>query len=185
MGKLSFGMMVSADGYVAGPADGASLPAPNEELHQYFNDLQKETALNLYGRRMYEVMRYWDDADQKAESSPVEVDYARAWQRTPKVVVSTTLTSVGPNALLVNESVEQAVSALRAEVSGHIEVAGPTLAASLARWGLLDEYCLYICPLVLGGGTPFFEVGRALALERVGVETLPQDVLLVRYRPAR
>jgi len=182
MTKISFGMMVSLDGYIAGPEGGPSLPPPNEELHQYWNDVQKRTDVLLYGRRMYEVMRYWDSADTNPESLPVEVDFALAWQRTPKVVFSTTLTDVGPNARLVKENVREAVEGLKTNPGGNIEVAGAGLAATLSRLGLIDEYRLYACPVVLGGGKPFFEAGTSLTLVPLATEKLPQGVVLMRYR---
>ena len=185
MSKITFGMMVSLDGYIEGPAGGPALPEPNEELHQYFNDLQKRTALNLYGRRMYEVMKYWDTADQNLSSPAVEVEYARAWQSTPKAVFSTTLNSVGPNARLFKEVTPEVLSTLRDEVDGDIEVAGPALAASLSRLGLIDEYRLYTYPIVLGGGKPFFAPGTSLKLDFVATERLPHNVMLLRYQPIR
>lgn len=184
MSKISFGMMLSLDGYIAGPEGGASLPPPNDELHRYWNELQKQIDLLLYGRRMYEVMRYWDDEARNAEG-PIEAEFAQAWQRTPKVVFSTTLTSVGPNARLVKDQLEETVKALKREPGGTIEVAGASLAASLARLGLIDEYRLYFFPVVLGGGTPFFAAGSSFDLVPLGTERLPQDVVMVRYRPAR
>ncbi|MEI9937561.1 MAG: dihydrofolate reductase family protein [Pseudomonadota bacterium] len=183
--KISFGMMLSVDGYVAGPEAGPSLPVPDEPLHRYFNEQQRRIVLNVYGRRLYEMMRYWEDADAKPESTPVELDFATAWKDTPKVVVSATLESVGPNARLVKSDVVRTVSQLKAEMSGEIEVGGPTLAASLARHGLIDEFRLYVYPVVLGGGTPFFEAKSFLQLEPLGSERLPQNVTLLRFRPAQ
>jgi dihydrofolate reductase len=181
--KISFGMMVSLDGYIAGPEGGPPFPPPEDALHWHFNELQKQASVSLYGRRMYEVMRYWETADQVPNTPEVELDFARAWQRTPKVVISTTLTEVGPNARLIKTDLEQAVKALRDEPGGEIQVAGAGLAASLARLGLIDEYRLYFMPVVLGGGTPFFEANRHLQLEPLGTEQLTQGVLLARYRP--
>jgi dihydrofolate reductase len=182
MRKIIYGMLVSLDGYVAGSEGGPQLPPPDEKLHWYFNDIAKRISASLYGRRMYEVMQYWDTADKQPESTEVEVDFARAWQKVPKVVFSTTLRSVGSNARLVKDNVEAAVKALKAEPGGDMEVAGPALAASLSKLGLIDEYRLYVHPIVLGGGKPFFaEGGGALNLKFLGTEKLPQDVVLMRY----
>jgi len=182
--KVTFGMMLSLDGYIAGPEGGAGLPVPDEKLHRHFNELQRRATVSLYGRRLYEVMRYWETADQNAESPEVELEFARLWQATPKVVVSTTLTSVGPNARLVKGDLAGLVQELRKEPNAEIQVGGAALAASLARLGLVDEFQLYFYPLVLGGGTPFFQAGLALELEPIGSETLSQGVVMLRYRPA-
>jgi dihydrofolate reductase len=184
-GHLFYSFAVSVDGYVASAEGDIGLPVPEEALHRYFNEGQERTALNLYGRRMYEVMRYWDAPP--AESSEVEREFARAWQGTPKVVFSTTLEGVGPNARLVKERavVERTVRQLKAETNGEIEVNGAGLAASLVRLGLVDEFRLYVMPVVLGGGKPYFEAGLQLELEPLGVESLPQQCTLLRFRPKK
>ena len=182
--KISFGMMLSLDGFIAGPDGGHPLSVPNEALHRHFNERQHRASGALYGRTLYEMMTYWDTALDNPESNEVEKDFARAWVATPKVVVSTTLERVGPNARLVRDGVRETVEALKREVGGEIDVGGATLAASLQELGLIDEYHLYFCPVVLGGGVPFFGRGTGLVLEPVGApETLPQGVVLVRYRP--
>jgi dihydrofolate reductase len=161
------------------------LPPPEEALNRHFNEVQKRTGLSLYGRNMYEVMKCWDDPP--AESSELEQEYAHAWQGTPKVVFSTTLDRVGPNARLVKEKAdtERTVRQLKAETSGEIGVNGAGLAASLVRFGLVDEFRLYVMPVVLGGGTPYFEAGLQLELEPLGTESLPQHCTLLRFRPKK
>lgn len=181
MRKITYGMLVSLDGYVAGPEGGPQLPPPDEMLHRYFNDIVKRLSTSLYGRRMYEIMRAWDTWDQNPGASDIEVEFARAWQKVEKVVFSTTLTEVGPNARLVRGDVEAAVSALKAEPGGDMEVAGPTLAASFSRLGLIDEYRLYVQPVVLGGGKPFFAVGSVPELALLGTENLASGVVLLCY----
>ena len=183
MAKVVYSMLTSLDGYIAGPEGGPDLPVPQSELHWYFNARMRETAIELNGRRMYKMMRVWDSWDKKPGASLVEVDFARAWQETPKVVFSKTLKDVGPNARLVKENVEGVVRSLKAETEGDISVAGATLAASLSRVGLVDEYRLYMFPVVLGGGKPFFETGTDLKLRPLGREDLAQDVVLLRYAP--
>jgi dihydrofolate reductase len=123
MGKLLFGMMQSLDGYVAGVAGGPELPPPGVALHRYFNDHVRGLAGSLYGRRMYEVMRYWDE--DRPEWGTVEHDFAAAWRAQPKWVTSRSLKSVGANATLVSDDVEAFVRRLKAEVEGDIAVAGP------------------------------------------------------------
>jgi dihydrofolate reductase len=182
MSKVIYGMMQSLDGYIAGPEGGPGLPMPNDDLHRHFNEMQRQSSASLYGRRMYEVMRYWgtDDPDRP----PVAIEFADAWQKTPKVVVSTTLQSVSdPDTRLVRGDLERVVKELKANPGGDIDVSGAGLAASLSRLGLIDEYRLYVYPLVLGGGKPFFEAGLDLKLELIGAEPL-HGVVLTRYRPA-
>lgn len=184
MARLIYGMLTSLDGYIAGPDGGPTLPIPEATLHWYFNALMKQTLMALYGRRMYEVMRAWEDWDKKADVPEVEMDFARAWQATPKIVFSTTLRAVGPNARLVAGDVENVVKSIKSESDGEISVAGAGLAASLARLGLIDEYQLFIHPIVLGGGKPFFSAGTSMNLKPLGSEMLAQDVMLLRYAPA-
>lgn len=191
-GHLVYAFAVSVDGYIASPPrdapsppDGSpiGLPVPEEALHRHFNEEQERTVLTLYGRRMYEIMRVWDDPP--ADSPAHEQDYGRAWRATPKVVVSTTLDEVGPNARLVRDpaTVERTVRQLKAEADGQVEVNGACLAAHLIRWGLVDEFRLYVMPVVLGGGKPYFEAGLQLELEPLGSERLPQQCTLLRFRP--
>jgi dihydrofolate reductase len=114
----------------------------------------------------------------------VEVDFACAWQETPKIVFSTTLREVGANARLVKDDVENVVKSVKSESGGDITVAGAGLAASLSRLRLIDEYQLFMHPVVLGGGKPFFEAGTSVKLKPLGTENLAQDVILLRYAPA-
>jgi dihydrofolate reductase len=181
MGRIVYGMMVSLDGYIADPSGGIGLPVPSAELHWYFNGAMKRVALSLYGRRMYEVMKFWEDRDRMPDVPEVEVDFSRAWRAVPKVVVSTTLTEVGPNARLLRGDIESAVGVLKAETQGEIDVSGAGLAGSLSRLGLIDEYRLFFHPVVLGAGTAFFDPGTPLRLKPLGRENLPQDVVLLRY----
>ena len=183
-GHIVYAFMVSVDGYIAGaPGGDIGLPLPEQELHRHFNEMQKRMTLGLYGRNMYEVMKYWDAPP--AESSEVDHQFARAWQAMPKVVFSSTLDSVGPNARLVKDKadVERTVRQLKADTNGEIEVNGAALAASLVRLGLVDEFRMYMMPVVLGGGKPYFEAGLQLELEPLGTESLPQHCTLLRFRP--
>src|SRR4051795_12307167 len=123
MGKLVFGMMQSLDGYVDGVAGGLKLPPPGVALHRHFADHVRGLGGSLYGRRMYEIMRYWDE--DRPEWSADEREFAAAWQGQPKWVVSSTLTSIGPNATLVENDLAAVIHALKSERDGDIEVAGP------------------------------------------------------------
>ena len=125
---IVFGMAQSLDGYVADTGGRISLPPPEGELHRYFNDLQRRSVLSLYGRRMYETMRYWGTDD--SNRSPIEQEFATLWQETPKLVVSTTLREVEGNARLISGDVEKELRQLKYETEGEIDVGGPTLAAT-------------------------------------------------------
>ena len=174
MGKLVFGMMQSLDGYVDGVTDRLEMPPPGPALARHFNDHVRGLAGCLYGRRIYEIMPYWDEA--RPEWDAGDHDFAAAWRAQPKWVVSRTLESVGPNAALVGENVDAFVRRLKKDVDGEIDVAGPTLAASLTALGLIDEYRLYFRPFVLGGGKAFFAGTRPplriVASDRIGEEAV-------------
>src|SRR5690606_9099005 len=136
---------------------------------------------SVYGRVMYEIMRYWDD--DHPEWDDEERAFAAAWRRQPKWVVSRTLTAVGPNATLIGDDLERAVRELKADRAGEIEVAGPVLAQSLTELGLIDEYRIYLHPVVLGGGTPYF-AGPRPPLRLTANEPMGDDVIRLTYVPA-
>jgi len=181
MAKLVFGMMQSLDGYVAGLPGHSGVPMPSNTLHRHFNDHMRQVAGSLLGRRMYEVMRYWDD--DQPEQDDVGRDFAQAWRSKPKWVISNTLKSVGPNATLATGDIEVFVKKLKSEHEGEIEVAGPELAGSLTALGLIDEYRLYLAPVVLGGGKPFFSGSRP-PLRLVGVDKPDDATVRLTYVPA-
>jgi dihydrofolate reductase len=181
MAKLMFGMMQSLDGYVAGAEGGPGLRMPGEALSRHFNAQMRAITGSLYGRRMYEIMRYWDE--DQTEQGEAGREFAMAWRAKPKWVVSRTLKSVGPNATLVDDDLEGFVRALKAEHEGEIEVAGPELAGSLTELGLIDEYQLYLQPVVLGRGKPFFSGPRS-PLRLVSSEHIGEDTISLTYVPA-
>lgn len=184
MGHVVFAMNTSVDGYIAGPSGGPDdMPAPGDELHRHFNDLQRSAALCLYGRELYTVMQYWDTDDP--DWNAVQEEFAAAWRATPKVVVSTTLSEVGPNATLVSEDVDTELRRVVSATDGDIDVGGPTLAATLTRLGLIDEYRIYQRPVVLRDGKSFFHAGTPIDLSLLDVEMLPDDTVLLRYAPVR
>lgn len=176
MAKLVFGMNLSLDGYVDHMAF-----APGPDLFRHFVEQAQGQAGSLYGRKMYEIMRYWDD--ENPEWSADEQAFAAAWRRQPKWVVSGSLTSVGPNARLVEGDLESAIQALKAGRDGEIEVAGPDLAHSLTQLGLIDEYRIYLHPVVLGQGTPYF-AGPRPPLRLLTVEPMGESVVRLTYAPA-
>lgn len=155
--------------------------APDPAVFRHFIEDMRALSGVIYGRRMYEVMRYWDD--EQPDWSPEEREYAAAWRGQPKWVVSRTLDSVGPNAKLVKDGLESAIRGLKDERNGEIEVAGPELAAGLGELGLIDEYRLYIHPVVLGGGKPLFARSRP-PLRWVASDPIGKDVIRLTYVPA-
>jgi dihydrofolate reductase len=177
MAKLVYGMMQSLDGYIGG-ADGALLPPPGEQLGRHFVDHLRASAGMIYGRRIYEVMRYWDEDQPDWDAG--DHDFAAVWRAKPKWVVSRTLRSVGPNATLVRDDAGAFVRELKAKVDGVIDVAGPELAGSLTALGLIDEYRLYFRPFILGGGKPFFS-GPRPPLRLVGAQPVGEDAVRLTY----
>ena len=176
MARFVFGMNQSLDGYVDHTAFD-----PGPELFRHFVDEAKAQAGCVYGREMYEVMRYWDDDD--AGWNADERAFAAEWQRRPKWVVSRSLSSVGPNATLIADGMEAALRGLKAERDGEIEVAGTRLAASLTDLGLIDEYRIYLHPVVVGGGKSLFAGSRPV-LRLQAYEQITDDVIRLTYVPA-
>lgn len=173
MARFVYALNQSLDGYV----DHLSFE-PDPVLFRHFIDEVRGTAGSIYGRLMYEVMRYWDD--DRPEWGEPERDYAAVWRAQPKWVVSRTLTSVGPNATLLGPDLETALREIKARVDGQIEVAGPQLAHYVTELGLIDEYQLYFHPGVLGSGKPYFAAARP-PLRLVGHERIGSDVIRLTY----
>ena len=176
MAKLVYGLNQSLDGYV----DHQEF-APGPSLFRHFIEQVRGLTGSLYGRRAYEVMRYWDE--DLPEWDAEERDFAAAWRGQPKWVVSRSLRSVGPNAILVKGDIEAVARGLKAERAGEIEVAGPELAQSLTGLGLIDEYRLYFRPVVLGRGKPFF-AGPRPPLRLVANDLIGEDTIRLTYVPA-
>ena len=176
MAKLVYGLNQSLDGYVDHLAF-----RPSAALFRHFiEDVRGLTGM-VYGGRMYEVMRYWDD--NRPDDDAEQLDYTRVWRSKPKWVVSRTLKSVGPNATLFKDDIEAAIRGLKAQQVGEIEVAGPGLAGSLTNLGLIDEYRLYLHPVVLGRGKPFFS-GPRPPLRLIASDRITEDVIRLTYVPA-
>ena len=176
MAKLVFGMNQSLDGYVDHMAF-----APGPAVFRHFIEQARDQAGSVYGRILYEVMRYWDEDHPEWDAE--ERDFAEAWRKKPKWVVSRSLKSVGPNATLVADDAGAAIRKLKDEFSGEIDVGGPVLAQSLAELGLIDEYRLYLHPVVLGGGKPFF-IGPRPPLRLVASERIGERAIRLTYVPA-
>lgn len=176
MATLVFAMNVSLDGYVD---HGGFAPGP--ELFRHWIEQVRSAAGSIYGRRLYEIMSYWDE--DHSEWSEAEREFAVAWRNQPKWVVSRTLKSVGPNAKLIGSDLEAEIRALKARVGGEIDVGGPHLAGSLTEFGLIDEYRLYIHPVALGRGTPFF-AGPSARLRLTASEVVAEGIARLTYVPA-
>ena len=177
MAKLVFGMSQSLDGYV----DHMKMGPPAPAAFRHFLEHVRGLTGCIYGRRLYEIMRYWDDDLPDWDSDDRE--FAVAWRSQPKWVVSNTLKSVGPNATLISNDFETVIRRLKAELDGEIDVGGPVLAHSLTQAGLIDEYRLYVRPFVLGGGNPFF-AGPQPPLHLVASDLIVEDMIRLTYVPA-
>jgi dihydrofolate reductase len=182
MRKLIYSMTVSLDGYIAGPDGGIDWTVPDEELFLFHTQHVQETGVHLCGRRLYEAMVYWETAE---ESSLVaeHVKFAQIWKALPKVVFSTTLQSVVGNTRLARDGVGEEVSRLKEQPGKDIAVGGAGLASTCMKLGLIDEYQLFVRPVVLGGGTPYFSaLNEPMSLELVETQTFGSCVVYLRYR---
>jgi dihydrofolate reductase len=187
MRTLIFGMNVSLDGYIAAPGDDINWSEPVEEVFLFWCDRMREVSTSLYGRKLYQTMYpYWQTADQEPGASEAEIDFARSWQSTPKVVFSSTLDEVGENARLVTSDPVVEIRRLKEEDGGPMEIGGATLASAAMRAGLIDEYLIVTYPVLVGGGTPFFTaLVEWVNLDLVETRQFPGSVLLTRYAVRR
>ena len=176
MAKLVYGMNLSLDGYV----DHEEF-APGPELFRHWIEQVRGATGSVYGRRMYEIMRYWDE--DRPEWDAAERDFAAAWRKQPKWVVSRSLESVGPNATLIEGDLEAAIRDLKTRLDGEIHASGTELAQGLTDLGLVDEYRLYFHPVVLGRGKPFF-AGPRPPLRLVASDRVGEEVIRLTYVPA-
>ena len=180
MRKLIFSMSVSLDGFIAGPGGEIDWGAPDEELHRFHNEQTRELGAHLLGRRLYETMLYWETADAKPGSA--EHEFARIWLDLPKIVFSSTLEEVEGNARLARGGLAEEVERLKQEPGKDIGIGGAGLASSMMELGLIDEYRLFVSPVVLGGGTPYFPpLDDRIKLELVETRTFGSRVVYVRY----
>ena len=186
MRKLVYGMGTSLDGYIETRTGEIAMPEPDEELHRFANDQAREAGAFLYGRRLYEVMAgYWPTADRNPSAPDYEVEFARIWKETPKIVFSRTLETVEGNSRLVRDNVEEEIRKLKAEPGPDLEIGGATFAATAMRMGLVDEFRMLIHPFVLGGGKPFFPpLDRSIPLKLIETRTFGSGVVYLRYECA-
>jgi dihydrofolate reductase len=181
--SVIYSMGVSLDGFIAGPDGDFDWAAPDEELHRFHNEQTLELGAHFCGRRLYETMVYWETADENPSAAEYELEFARIWKRLPKIVFSTTLERVEGNARLARAGVAEEVAALKEQPGKDLAVGGAGLAATFAKLGLIDEYRLFVSPVVVGGGTPFFPaLDERIDLELVETRTFGSRVVYERYR---
>jgi dihydrofolate reductase len=175
MAKFIFGMNVSLDGYVDHEAF-----APGVLLFRHWIEVVRDLTASIYGRHLYEVMRYWDE--DHPEWTPDHRAFAEAWRNLPKWVVSSTLTSVGPNATLISDDIEANLRRLKTDLASEVSVGGTVLAHYVGNLGLIDEYQLYFRPVVLGRGKPFF-AGPRPPLRLMASDLIGEDAMRLTYIP--
>ena len=183
MGRLIYGMSVSLDGFVETPSRSLDWVQVDEELHSFFNDQARGVSASLYGRRMYELMvDYWPTAESDPAATPAMLEFARIWRDMPKVVFSRTLQEVGWNSRLVRGDPVEEVARLKAQPGFDMDVGGPTIAAPLIRAGLVDEYRLFVQPVILGAGTLLLPaLADRIGLRLIESRTFGSGVVYLRY----
>ncbi|MEA5360846.1 dihydrofolate reductase family protein [Amycolatopsis sp., V23-08] len=187
MRKLIFGMNVTLDGYVAAHGDDLGWSGPSDELFQWWLEQEQAIDLFLYGRGLWEAMSsYWPTGDQQPGATPAQIEFARNWRDTPKVVFSSTVAKVDWNTRLVTGDAVAEITRLKAGDGGPMRVGGATLAGAAVRAGLVDEYEIVTHPALVGGGKPFFTaLDSWVSLDLVETRTFPGGVTLARYATRR
>ncbi len=187
MRSVTYSMGVSLDGYIVGPDGTFGWTEPNDEEFRFVTDAMRNVGVLLLGRRLYETMVYWEADDRDPPFDDAELEWASVWKPIPKVVFSTTLSTVQGNARLAVGDLAQEIERSRAEPGeGDIAIGGAALAADVAALDLIDEYQVRVYPVLVGGGTPFFaRHERRVDLELVETRTFTSGVLYLRYRVAR
>jgi dihydrofolate reductase len=186
MRAVTYSMGVSLDGYIVGPDGDLNWTGPDEDLFRFVTDEIREVGVYLLGRKLYETMLYWETADQDPALDDSRLEWAAIWKALPKVVFSTTLSTVEGNARLASGGLAEEIERLRDEGEGNIEIGGATLATEAAALGLIDEYRARVYPVLVGGGISFFpQRSRRVDLELVETRTFSSGVVYLSYRVAR
>lgn len=187
MRRLTYGLNVSVDGFIAAPGDDLGWSEPSDELFQWWLIQEQAISLFLYGRKLWETMNsYWPTGDQQPGATPAQIAFAQNWRDTPKVVFSSTVSKVDGNARLVTSDPVTEIAALKAEDGGPMRVGGAALAGTAMRAGLVDEYTIITHPVLLGGGTAFFPtLDSWVQVRLVETQTFPGGVVLTRYEAVR
>jgi dihydrofolate reductase len=182
MRKLIYSMTVSLDGYIAGPDGAIDWSVPDEGLFRFHHQQVQEIGVHLCGRRLYETMVYWETAEESPLAAE-QVEFAQTWKALPKVVFSTTLQSVVGNTRLAKDGVGDTVSRLREQPGKDIAVGGAGLAHACMKLELIDEWRLFVSPILLGDGTPYFPtLDKMINLELVETKTFGSRIVYLRYR---
>jgi dihydrofolate reductase len=185
MAKLIYSAIMSLDGYVADEAGNFDWAAPDEEVHAFINDLERPVGTYLYGRRMYEVMAYWETADERAGRSPAAQDYAQIWRAADKVVYSKTLESATSARTRIERAFDpERIRQLKAGAESDLSIGGPGLAAQAIEGALVDELHLFVVPVVVGGGTRALPDHVRLALELLAERRFANGTVHLHYRVA-
>jgi dihydrofolate reductase len=183
MRKVIYSPMVSLDGMINGPNRELDWHIIDEELHRFINEQQRAIDTHLYGRRMYEAMIYWETADQDPSQPDYVLEFARIWKQIRKIVFSKTLERVQGNTRLAREDIAEEITKLKAQPGQDMVVGGATIASSVMRLGLIDEYRLFVHPVVVGGGTPFFPaLDNPIKLRLVETRTFGSGVVYLCYQ---
>ncbi|CAL9530670.1 putative protein YyaP [Streptomyces sp. enrichment culture] len=187
MRSVTYSMTVSLDGYIVGPDGGIDWTEPDADVFRFWLDEIRDVGVHLLGRRLYETMLYWETADQDPSLDEPAREWTALWKPLPKVVFSTSLTAVEGNARLASGNPAEEIERCRAEPGeGDIAIGGATLAADVAAAGLIDEYRALVCPVLLGGGIPYFpRHERRVDLELVETRTFGSGVVYLRHRVVR
>jgi len=183
MAKLIYSVITSLDGYISDENGNFDWAAPDEEVHRFVNDLERPVGTYLYGRRMYEVMVYWETAHTLADQPPFEQDFAELWQAANKIVYSKTLETVSSARTRIERDFDpEAVRQMKAAGGPDISVGGPDLAARAIKAGLVDEVHLFVAPIVVGGGTPSLPKNVRLELELLDERRFGNGMVHLHYR---
>ena len=184
MARLIYSAITSLDGYVADEDGNFEWAAPDAEVHSFVNELERPIGTYLYGRRMYEVMLFWETVSTEAAQAPFMRDFAELWRAADKVVYSTTLEAESSARTRIERDFDpDAVARMKASAEQDISVGGPNLAAQAIRAGLVDEFQLFLTPVVVGGGQHWLPDGAQLSLELVDERRFAGGVVFLRYRP--
>ena len=183
MRKVIFALSQSLDGFIESAAGALDWAIVDEEIHRHFNEMEDSIDIQLYGRRLYETMvAHWPTADKNPAAPDYEVEYARIWQSKERIVFSNTLTQVDESSRLFSGDIKTEIKKLKEQPGKDMVVGGPTLAATFMRLGLIDEYRVYIQPVILGGGKPMFaRLDNRIDLQLVETHTFNSGIVLLKY----
>lgn len=182
MRKIVYAQLVSLDGFIEDSDGKIDWTKPSDELHWHFNELEKNVDINFYGRRVSQAMDYWLTADQNPDAPDVEIDYAKAWQKNERIVFSKTLDKVRGNASIRHEVDPDEIRKLKNQPGNLLTVGGAGLASTFIKYGLVDEFRVYIHPVVLGGGKPMFPIQQKLNLKFIESQTFSGGIIMLKYQ---